>query len=109
MAAWLPIERIFAQGYLFRQAAEHPTKLITVIGIWGLFLIPGVLVGVIQLDGLISESELNEPAEYVSWILIALVTAVYLAIPVRVTFNYFSRRRRNSQIAEDPSNEGRPR
>jgi hypothetical protein len=40
-----PYESIFAEGFLYRQAAEHPRKLIVVLGVWlifGLMAVGGV-------------------------------------------------------------------
>jgi hypothetical protein len=32
-----PFERLFAEGFIYRQAADHPRKLITVLGVWFIF------------------------------------------------------------------------
>ena len=37
-----PFESIFAQGFVYRKAAENPRRFIVVLGIWLLFL-PGLL------------------------------------------------------------------
>jgi len=42
-----PFERLFAEGFIYRQAAENPRKLIVVLGIWfifGLMALGGMLV-----------------------------------------------------------------
>ncbi len=43
-----PFERIFSEGYIYRQAVAAPRKLIVVIGIWLVFL-PVFLSGVMML------------------------------------------------------------
>lgn len=37
-----PFESLFAEGYIYRRAAEEPRRLITVLGIWVLFGVPGL-------------------------------------------------------------------
>ena len=32
-----PFERLFAEGFIYRQAADRPRSLITVLGIWFIF------------------------------------------------------------------------
>jgi len=32
-----PFERLFAEGFIYRQAAERPRKLIVVLGVWLIF------------------------------------------------------------------------
>ena len=32
-----PFERLFAEGFIYRQAAERPRRLITVLGVWFIF------------------------------------------------------------------------
>ncbi len=41
-----PFERIFSEGYIYRQAVASPRKLIVVVGIWLVFL-PVFLSGVL--------------------------------------------------------------
>jgi hypothetical protein len=36
-AATGPFESLFAEGYVYREATEHPRKLIVVLGIWAIF------------------------------------------------------------------------
>ena len=43
--AMAPFERIFSEGYIYRQAVSAPTKLIVVVGAWFVFL-PMLLAGV---------------------------------------------------------------
>ena len=32
-----PFERLFAEGFIYRQAAHRPRRLITVLGVWFIF------------------------------------------------------------------------
>jgi membrane associated rhomboid family serine protease len=32
-----PFERLFAEGYIYRQASERPRKLVVVLGVWLIF------------------------------------------------------------------------
>jgi hypothetical protein len=41
-----PFERLFAEGFIYRQAAERPRSFLTVLGVW-------VIFGVLGLGGLI--------------------------------------------------------
>lgn len=36
-AATGPFESLFAEGHVYREAAEHPRKLIVVLGVWLIF------------------------------------------------------------------------
>ncbi len=38
LAAWAPFERVFAEGYIYRQAVASPRTLFVVIGAWLVFL-----------------------------------------------------------------------
>lgn len=44
-AAIAPFERIFSEGYIYRQAVSSPQKLIVVVGAWFVFL-PLLLAGI---------------------------------------------------------------
>ncbi|HEY1663957.1 MAG TPA: zinc ribbon domain-containing protein [Verrucomicrobiae bacterium] len=49
-ATFAPFERLFAEGFIYRQAAERPRRLITVLGIWfifGLFGLGGLVIMII--------------------------------------------------------------
>ena len=37
-AAISPFERVFAEGYIYRQAVSAPRKLIVIVGVWCIFL-----------------------------------------------------------------------
>jgi len=41
-----PFERLFSEGFIYRQAAQNPRKLIVVLGVWLIF-------GVVGMGGLI--------------------------------------------------------
>ena len=104
LAAVLPFERIFAGGYLIRQAAEHPRKLITVIGIWLLFLITAIYLSfsflVSLLDG---EVNLRRWKGFVDTLIFLVVVAIYFAIGFRVTRAYLAFRSAKARNAVGPS------
>lgn len=43
-----PFEAIFAQGFIYREAAERPRRFIAVLGIWLIFL-PQAISGIIMM------------------------------------------------------------
>lgn len=76
-----PFESIFAQGFVYREAAERPRRFIVVLGIWLIFL-PPIIAGLVIMsnsDGLLWD------AMGAGMILIAL------GIISRTTWNYFAR------------------
>ena len=82
-----PFEVVFAQGFIYREAAERPRRFIAVLGIWLIFL-PQALVGfgfMQSRDSLFSEL-MGGAASFIA-----------IGIIGRTTANYFSKRRANSQ------------
>ena len=52
-AATAPFESVFAEGHVYRSAAERPQKLVVVLGIWlifGMMALAGILLIVIGRD-----------------------------------------------------------
>jgi hypothetical protein len=75
-----PFESIFAQGFVYRVAAENPRRFIVVLGIWLIFL-PFVLAGAMIIAS----------GEGLGWDLMGLgLLFVPLAIIGRTTWNYFA-------------------
>lgn len=50
VAGMLPFERILAEGYVWRRAADSPRSWIVVVGIWFLML-PGLILSLVILFG----------------------------------------------------------
>jgi hypothetical protein len=50
-----PFERLFSEGFIYRQAAENPRKLIVVVGVWLMFGLGGmgglIIIGLGQGSG----------------------------------------------------------
>jgi hypothetical protein len=80
-AATGPFERIFAEGHLYRQAAERPRSFIVVVGIW-------IIFGTSALTGILFVAGDGGPA----LVLIAvLILAVSLAMIAKTTRKFFYR------------------
>ncbi|HVU26819.1 MAG TPA: zinc ribbon domain-containing protein [Verrucomicrobiae bacterium] len=75
-----PFERLFAEGFVYRQAAEQPRRLIVVIGIW-------IIFGSIALGSLIIIS-LGFGLQMILGVASLLVSIVMLW---KTTKNYFFR------------------
>jgi len=90
LAAINPFESIFARGYVYRAAAERPCKLLTVVGIWLLFL-PGAFYCLILLSG---------PGFGFEDLSILAFFAIEISLVVRVTHNYWKKRRGISYPAD---------
>ena len=72
-----PFERMFAEGFIYRQAANRPRSLITVLGVWLIF-------GMLALGGLIM---MVLPFQSTGGGLIAIiVTVVFGAAMLAVSF-----------------------
>jgi zinc-ribbon domain len=86
-----PFESIFAQGFVYREAAERPRRFIVVAGIWLIFL-PQVLVGIGML--------VFNPG--FGWNLVATgLILISIAIIGRSTWNYISQKRQPSAQEQD--------
>lgn len=90
----MPFEKIFAEGYVYRQAAESPRKFIVVAGIWLIF-IPMAVEGVLLLPkggwrGLKGWNEFDESLGYLVNAVVALgLLAISAVIILRTTCAYF--------------------
>jgi ribosomal protein L40E len=79
-----PFEMIFAQGFIYREAAERPRRFIVVLGIWLIFL-PQAIGGVVMIG--------SDPGLF--WeIMGGAIIFISLAIIGRTTSNYLAERQR---------------
>lgn len=83
-AATGPFESLFAEGHVYRQAAERPRSFIVVLGIWiifGAFALTGVFLVVGRDRGF-------------GWVLVGvLLLALSLVMIAKTTRNYFTGRK----------------
>lgn len=81
-----PFERIFAEGYIYRQAVASPRKFIIVLGVWLVFL-PMLLIGLAMFawDWFFERTDVLYLCE---GLFLALVGAMGL---YHVTWNYVQR------------------
>ena len=84
-AATGPFERIFAEGHVYRQAAERPRSLIVVLGIWIIFG-PLALTGVV----LVAVGRGSGSAFFLVGALLLVFSFVMIA---KTTRNYFTGRK----------------
>jgi hypothetical protein len=79
-----PLERILAEGYIYRQAAERPRKFIVVLGVWLIFG-PMIMAGAMMiLMG--RKDDFLYGALFGAYVLVASVVMI-----VRTTRNYLAR------------------
>ncbi|HEV2434832.1 MAG TPA: hypothetical protein VG077_02435, partial [Verrucomicrobiae bacterium] len=85
-----PFERLFAEGFIYRQAASRPRHMITVLGVWfifGMLALAGLFIMVMPFltigRGLV--------ATIVVVIFGAAILAVSLAMIWQTTRNYLTR------------------
>jgi hypothetical protein len=84
-AATGPFERLFAEGYVYRRAAEHPNGLIVVLGMWLIFgsaAIAGISVTIISW-------QMGDTFSVFPGILLTIFSAVLVG---KTTKNYLKRR-----------------
>jgi hypothetical protein len=84
-AATGPFESLFAEGHLYRRAAEHPQSLLVVLGIWLIF-------GIMAAGGALLLATSWDPVNYpgiLSGIGMQVVSVVLIA---KTTRNYRKRR-----------------
>ena len=85
-----PFERLFAEGFIYRQAAGHPRSMITVLGVWFIF-------GMLALGGLLIMSMGFQStggglvATIVAIVFGAAILAVSLTMIWKTTRNYLTR------------------
>ena len=83
-AATGPFERIFAEGHVYRQAAERPRSLIVVVGIW-------VIFGPLALTGVVLVARAGSGFALV--LVGALLLIFSIAMIAKTTRNYFTGRK----------------
>ncbi len=83
-----PFERLFAEGFIYRRAAEEPRRLITVLGIWVLFGIPGLTCLTFATIGLAGSPDLAGAA------MLGLMPLFSLAIIWKTMRNYLHRKKK---------------
>ena len=83
-SATAPLERILAEGYIYRQASERPRKLVVVLGVWMIF-------GVLGMQGFLI-AWVGRELGFV-WILAGvLLMAISVVMIAKTTRNYLSQR-----------------
>jgi ribosomal protein L40E len=91
-----PLERILAEGYIYRQAAERPRKFIVVLGVWFIFgpmlMTGGMMIWMGRQDAFRSGMMLG-----------LFVAGASVVMIVRTTRNYLAR-----GSAADPPESGDP-
>ncbi|MFO1476895.1 MAG: zinc ribbon domain-containing protein [Verrucomicrobiota bacterium] len=93
-----PFESLFAEGSVYRKAAERPQKLIVVLGIWVLFGLTG-LGGAMIIVISLSRRRIGE--DWYGILTGAAFIAVSVAMIFRTTANYIGRNRQAQQHAPD--------
>ena len=85
-----PFERLFAEGFIYRQAADRPRNLITVLGVW--FIFGMVALGGLTMIVIAFQSAVDSlVATVVAVFLGAAVLAFSLAMICKTTRNYLTR------------------
>ena len=83
-ATFAPFERLFAEGFIYRQAADNPRRLIVVLGVWLIFsamALGGIALVAISLD-----------SSFVLAIVGAFMLVISLVIIWKTTRNYLARK-----------------
>jgi hypothetical protein len=81
-AATGPFESLFAEGHVYRQAAERPRSFIVVLGIW-------IIFGAIALTGVVMVA-VGRDSGFGFVLVGALMLAVSLVMIVKTTRNFFT-------------------
>ena len=84
-AATGPFERIFAEGHVYRQAAERPRSLIVVLGIW-------VIFGAMALTGVVLVAA-GRGSGFVIVLVGGLLLVFSFVMIAKTTRNYFTGRK----------------
>lgn len=85
-----PFERLFAEGFIYRQAADRPRSMITVLGVWVIFGMLA-LVGLFFMAAPFQIRDGGLLATVVAVVFGAGILAVSLAIIWKTTRNYLAR------------------
>lgn len=105
LSAMLPFEKIFAEGFVWRRAAESPRDWRVVVGIW-LTIGPVVALlipGLVALWPGIVEPSVAEPGDPLFAVALLLMVVIHLALIGRVTVNFFRNRQRRVSVAPNPA------
>lgn len=84
-AATGPFESLFAEGHVYRQAAERPRSLIVVLGIW-------IIFGAFGLTGVVLVA-VGRDSGFGFAVIGALLIALALVMITKTTRNYFAGRK----------------
>ncbi len=98
-ATLAPFERLFAIGFIYREAADRPRKLIVVLGIWLIF-------GIAALFGLfvIMTSQGTDSVSTLAGAIIGGVVLLFsLVIIWKSTWNYLARKKTGDKVVPDQS------
>jgi hypothetical protein len=96
-AAISPFERIFSEGYIYRQAVASPRKLIVVVGAWLLFL-PLFLCGVVMLGWGLFFKHANPFEHVIAGLFFFIAGGLGL---FHVTRNYLRRPRSSAEVTTE--------
>ena len=88
-AATGPFESLFAEGHVYRQAAERPRSIVVVLGIWLIF-------GVIALTGIVMIA-VGRDSGFGFVVVGALILVVSLVMIGKTTRNYFTNRQNDEK------------
>lgn len=80
-----PFERLLAEGFIYRRAAEQPRRLITVIGIWVLFGVPGLTC--------LLFAAMSDVPEMAGTAVLGIMPIISLAMIWKTTRNYINRKK----------------
>lgn len=88
-AATGPFESLFAEGHVYRQAAERPRSFIVVLGIW-------IIFGALALTGIVLVA-VGRNSGFGFVLVGALLLALSLVMIAKTTRNYFTGRKRDEK------------
>ena len=84
-----PFERLFAEGFIYREAANRPRKLITVLGVWFVF---GMMASVGLIMIIVFQSTVGGwGATIIGVAFGAAMLAVSIAMIWKTTWNYLTK------------------
>lgn len=89
-AATGPFESLFAEGHVYRQAAERPRSFIVVLGIWIIFGVFG-LTGIVLVAG-------GRVGGFGFVVIGALLIVLAIVMIAKTTRNYFTGRKSNERL-----------
>lgn len=92
-AATGPFESLFAEGHLYRRAAEQPQRLVVVLGIWLIF-------GIMAAGGALLLATSWNPVNYPGVLTGIGMLAISVALIAKTTRNYFKKGQRKSVDAK---------